>query len=137
MFSTKNCWPKLSESFCDTRRAMTSVGPPAGNPTTTRTGRFGYPCAHDGATPDSSNTAARIPCKTGIMARSLDTYSRGAIIGEGALQDKGQAICNRDNECCLAEAAAPIRQAQNRRHGASALSPALRSFLVEQARHRL
>src|SRR6266705_341721 len=32
MFSTKNCWPRLSESFCATRRAMTSVGPPGGNP---------------------------------------------------------------------------------------------------------
>src|SRR5712671_92922 len=90
MFSTKNCWPRLSESFCATRRAMTSVGPPGGNPTTTRTGRFGYPCANDGAAPVSSNMAARIPCKTGIVALSW-TYSCGVIIGDGTFENKGKA----------------------------------------------
>src|SRR5882672_9419040 len=74
MFSTKNCWPRRSESACATRRAMTSVGPPGGNPTTTRTGRLGYPCAIDGATPVSSNMAARIPSKTGIVALPLDIF---------------------------------------------------------------
>src|SRR6266404_8050822 len=70
MFSTKNCWPRLSESRCATMRAMTSVGPPAGNPTTTRTGRFGYPCANAAATPDSNNAAARNMRKPCFMALS-------------------------------------------------------------------
>src|SRR5258708_39834065 len=87
MFSTKNCWPRRSESACATRRAMTSVGPPAGNPTTTRTGRFGYPCAIDGATPVSSNMAARIPSKTGIVALSRNIFLWR--LGEGTLQNKG------------------------------------------------
>src|SRR5471030_2159240 len=55
-------------------RAMTSVGPPGGNPTTTRTGRFGYPCADDAATPDSDNAAASNMRKTGAMAFSLDMF---------------------------------------------------------------
>ncbi len=53
---------------------MTSVGPPGGNPTTTRTGRCGYPCANDGATPLSSSTAVKIPCKTRIAALSLNLF---------------------------------------------------------------
>jgi hypothetical protein len=67
-----------------------SVGPPAGNPTTTRTGRFGYPCASDGATPASSNRLARIPCKKRIESLSLGQFLVGAIIGEGALRNKGK-----------------------------------------------
>jgi len=52
-------------------RAMTSVGPPAGNPTTTRTGRLGYPSANDAATPDSNTAAARNMRKPCFMALSL------------------------------------------------------------------
>ena len=70
-------------------RAMMSVGPPAGNPTTTRTGRFGYPCASDGATPASSNTAARIQRKTGIATLLPGYVLVGAIIGEEAVENKG------------------------------------------------
>src|SRR5438270_8512447 len=55
-------------------RAMMSVGPPAGNPTTTRTGRFGYPSASDGAAPASSNRLARIQTKTRIVSLSLDNF---------------------------------------------------------------
>src|SRR5260370_32471919 len=74
MFSTKNCWPRLSESRCATMRAMTSVGPPGGNPTTTRTGRFGYPCANDAATPDSNNAAARNRRKPCFMGTPVDMF---------------------------------------------------------------
>src|ERR1700737_696013 len=56
MFSTKNCWPRLSESRCATMRAMTSVGPPGGNPTTT---------------PDSNKAAARNMREPCFMALSL------------------------------------------------------------------
>src|SRR5712671_7246321 len=49
-------------------RAITSVGPPAGKPTTTRTGRVGYPSARDAATPDSNKAAARNMRTTGAMA---------------------------------------------------------------------
>src|ERR1700710_2387194 len=55
-------------------RAMMSVGPPAGNPTTTRTGRFGYPCADAGATPVNSNRLARIPYKMRIVPLSLGMF---------------------------------------------------------------
>jgi hypothetical protein len=70
---------------------MTSVGPPAGNPTTTRTGRFGYPCASDATAPDSNNAAARHARKTGPMAALPEFVLVGAIIGEGARQNKGKA----------------------------------------------
>ena len=48
-FSTMNCWPSRSESDCAMIRATMSVGPPAGKPTITRTGRVGYSFACDGA----------------------------------------------------------------------------------------
>src|SRR5947209_8102438 len=51
---------------------MTSVGPPAGNPTTTRTGRVGYPSAHDGTAPQSNRTTANIQRKTIITAHSQE-----------------------------------------------------------------
>src|SRR3977135_3025895 len=91
MFSTKNCWPRLSESRCATRRAMTSVGPPAGNPTTTFTERFGYPCANNGVAPDSNNVTTRNARKTGAMALSLENVFVAAIIGESAAQNKSKA----------------------------------------------
>ena len=34
-------WPSVGVSFCPTRRAITSIGPPAGNGTMIRTCRFG------------------------------------------------------------------------------------------------
>jgi hypothetical protein len=67
---------------------MMSVGPPAGKPTTMRTGRFGYPCADAGATPVSSNRLARIPYKIRIVPLSLGHVLVGGIIGERALQNK-------------------------------------------------
>src|SRR3954468_18673961 len=69
-------------------RAMMSVGPPAGNPTTTRTGRLGYPCASDGAAPASSNRLARTQVKTRIVSLSFGQFLVGAIIGEGGPQNK-------------------------------------------------
>src|SRR3984957_11271679 len=89
-FSTKNCWRRRAESFCDTRRAITSVGPPAGNPTTTRTGWFGYFCASDGTVPVSSNRTAKIQRNTGIVALSPGHLLVGAIIGDGAVRNKGK-----------------------------------------------
>src|SRR3954453_1809806 len=73
---------------------MTSVGPPAGNPTTTRTGRLGYPSANDGATPANSNSAASIPCKIGIVALSPDAFwlapsSARALPGTSAKRPPG------------------------------------------------
>jgi hypothetical protein len=59
------------------------------DPTTTRTGRFAYPRTNYGASPVSSNTAARIPCKTRIAALSQDNFLL-AIIGEGAFRNKGK-----------------------------------------------
>src|ERR1700704_561513 len=64
-------------------------------------------------------------------------YSYGVMIGEAALQNKGKRTCSRLMSAVGAEAAVPILQVQKKSHGASAPSPALRSFLVEQARHRL
>ena len=43
-------WPRLGESFWPISRAMTSIGPPAGNGTMIRTCRVGYrSCAAAGA----------------------------------------------------------------------------------------
>jgi hypothetical protein len=52
-------------------RAMMSVGPLAGNPTTTRTVRVGYPSAIDGFVPDTSNAAIKMQSKTRVMALPL------------------------------------------------------------------
>jgi hypothetical protein len=41
----KNCCPSRSDSHCPTSRAMASIPPPGGKPTTIRTGRDGYACA--------------------------------------------------------------------------------------------
>jgi hypothetical protein len=40
-FSITTLWPQISDNFCAVIRMLTSVGPPAGNGTTIRTGRFG------------------------------------------------------------------------------------------------
>ena len=40
-FSTTNGWPRYSESFGASKRAMMSVPPPGGKPTSMRTGREG------------------------------------------------------------------------------------------------
>ena len=41
LFSTKNCWPSSSDSLAAKMRPTMSVGPPAENDTTMRTGRLG------------------------------------------------------------------------------------------------
>jgi hypothetical protein len=41
LFSITNCWPSRSESRWPIRRAMMSVAPPGGYPTTHFTGRVG------------------------------------------------------------------------------------------------
>src|SRR5262245_443029 len=53
-----NCWPSLSLRYCAIRRASMSVGPPAANPTTSRTGRVGY-CAN--AVPQVESASAITP----------------------------------------------------------------------------
>jgi hypothetical protein len=40
-FSTTNCWPNRSLSFCASIRAITSTPPPAATGTTMRTSRSG------------------------------------------------------------------------------------------------
>ncbi len=44
-FSTITGWPSATLMSCAMTRAMTSVGPPAANPTRTFTGLDGYACA--------------------------------------------------------------------------------------------
>src|SRR6267142_4510377 len=43
-FSTKNCWPTISESLAATCRAVKSSPPPGPTATTMRTGFVGYAC---------------------------------------------------------------------------------------------
>ena len=45
LFSITTGWPQRSESFWPTVRATTSVAPPAGKGTISRTGFAGYVCA--------------------------------------------------------------------------------------------
>ena len=40
-FSMTSCWPSRSDNHCPMSRAVMSVPPPGGNPTTKRTGRVG------------------------------------------------------------------------------------------------
>jgi hypothetical protein len=70
--STMNCWPVRSDSHCPMSRALMSFGPPAAKPTTMRTGRDGYVCAH--ATCDTTGSAA-------APAARCRNLRRGSFIG--------------------------------------------------------
>src|SRR5439155_10205512 len=61
LFSTTICWCRLRDKDSPTRRAPTSVDPPAGNGTTKRTGRFGHSCA--AALGDRAATSAKRPTR--------------------------------------------------------------------------
>src|SRR5438093_11036902 len=61
LFSTTICWCRLRDKDSPTRRAPTSVDPPAGNGTTKRTGRFGHSCA--AALGDRAATRAKRPTR--------------------------------------------------------------------------
>src|ERR1700761_6635830 len=68
-------------------RAITSVGPPTGKPTTTRTGLVGYPAAKDGATPISDNRMAQTTRNDARIGFSL-IFFVGGIIGGHAARSK-------------------------------------------------
>src|SRR5258706_1339551 len=56
--SIKNCWPIACESWAPSERARMSTAPPAGKPTTIRTGLTGYCCAHTAVEPMATLHAA-------------------------------------------------------------------------------
>jgi predicted carbohydrate-binding protein with CBM5 and CBM33 domain len=66
-FSTTTGWPSEADSFSATRRATTSVEPPAGNGTTIRTGRDGKVCAATGK--------ASVPARPASTVRRLMNMS--------------------------------------------------------------
>ena len=84
MFSTTTCWPQVSDSFCATTRAITSVGPPArerhDHAAPSCSDRL---CADAGPASSARATQARRRSRghahTAIMASSLDLIV-GAII---------------------------------------------------------
>src|SRR4030088_134160 len=57
LFSITNCWPSFSDSRWPIKRAIISVAPPGGYPTTKRTGRVGYSSAEA----DPIDAIAEIP----------------------------------------------------------------------------
>src|SRR5688572_23833809 len=56
--STITDWPSASDRFWLIARATTSVAPPAGKPTTKRTGLVGYCCASPGPHESADATAS-------------------------------------------------------------------------------
>src|SRR5262245_26818872 len=73
LFSTSTVMRMLSLIFCATRRAMTSVAPPAASPTSRRIGLPVSSCAGADAGADASNAAAAI-------APSIERRSQVAIV---------------------------------------------------------
>src|ERR1044071_4432352 len=76
-FSTTYCWPRASESFGVSSRAMMSVPPPGGKPTSTRTGRAGYDCAKAVAVSASANPA-RIRFTKGMVSMEAIEIETGS-----------------------------------------------------------
>ena len=70
-FSTTTGCPRYSDNFCASTRAVTSVPPPAENPTITRTGFNGYVCA--AAVHASSEAPATHPLIDNLTAPSMAT----------------------------------------------------------------
>src|SRR5512134_1082606 len=79
--STITGWPRGSDSFCARTRPMMSDGPPAENPTTSRSGRFGYPtaasrdCAQAGTT--MANAASAQAARNARLERLMTTSWSG------------------------------------------------------------
>src|SRR5262245_7226613 len=84
LFSTTNCWPSRSDSRWPTSRASTSVGPPAGKPTTSRTGRVGYSSASARSAPTSTNqtspTSSRENRDTAVLPSAAATAGPPALL---------------------------------------------------------
>ena len=89
MFSMMNCCPSRSESFCPISRAITSVGPPAGNGTMMRTSLFGIVCANAGAC-EQRGAQRRDPDDRPHRASSL---ARVACAANAGAADHSPAIC--------------------------------------------
>src|SRR5262245_44856098 len=85
MFSITTCWPNASETFCATRRAITSVGPPAANGTSIRIGFVGYVCAK----PSAAESAE-------ISAAAMHAASARTVAGMGVLPVGEHAIIIRE-----------------------------------------
>src|SRR5690348_15382304 len=88
LFSTTNCWPQLSESFCPTSRAMVSGSPPGEYPTTTFTGLSGKlfaPCASAACAAAIAAKASRPPiirtieCMQLLRKRKFDSIALGRL----------------------------------------------------------
>src|SRR5262245_37804544 len=96
MFSVTTCWPHVSDNFCATMRAITSVGPPAANGTIRRTGFAGQPSAAAlpaGASIDRMS-AAEAANAGNIMASSLDLFFDAIILlARGAVNTDAVHTC--------------------------------------------
>src|SRR5262245_33620755 len=74
-FSTMNCWPRLSVSFCASGRAIVSLPPPGGYGTTMRTGLAGYVCA------------AALPPKQAMTKKTTNEAPRRGVRQEFHVED--------------------------------------------------
>src|SRR5262245_48543415 len=77
-FSTTYCWPRYSESFGVSRRAMMSVPPPGGKPTSTRTGRVGYDCPRTAVAASRRANPARIRFTKGMVSMEAVEIETGS-----------------------------------------------------------
>ena len=92
MFSTMNCWPRRSDSFCPISRAMTSVGPPAANGTMMRTTLFGVGLGGCRTRGEQRHAQRRNPDECGLwlphLAAVFLNVKRSALPPEGFIRLK-------------------------------------------------
>src|SRR5262249_42706392 len=92
IFSMMKGLPSRSESHCPMGRAIVSVAPPGGNPTTIRTGRVGYACAL--ARDDiSGSTAAPAPRR---RSRRRQSFIAPLPFASSALDVRSLEDCSRN-----------------------------------------
>src|SRR4051812_42933238 len=77
-FSTTICWPRSSDILSATRRATTSVAPPAGYGTIKRTGLFGYGWLD---ADEAANTSAKTADDKRRMLRKVSSQCFGRVLG--------------------------------------------------------
>src|ERR1700716_80879 len=126
-FSTKNVWPSASASFTLMSRAVRSLGPPAANGTTIRTGRSGYaaaavewpnalaPAAPIASAPVARSAARRVGQVLSAMIVSLLSVAvrRRVLSGSQGQRDR-HADSHRvfDRQCRLQRSARVLRRRQ-------------------------
>jgi len=99
LFSMNTFWPSTADILSATRRPTKSVGPPGGNATTMRTGRFGKSCAWaSGAAPSAANAIQKTISTRRVIGTVSSDWAAVALVvpaqhsGRGACRHRNSAI---------------------------------------------